>query len=159
MVKHVWSILCAKSSIDRTTNNISLFEVIEQLQIQAPPERLREAGFAAFPLEFISLWCREVADTPARGTGRVVILDPAGNELNSTTFDLDVTTHQRRRVISKLGGMPVRGNGQYLVRVQQQVDDETWTTVAEVPLDITVSERAPVAREAERVILPPPEIA
>ena len=36
MIEHAWSVLCTRSVTDRESNNISLFEVIEQISTVGP---------------------------------------------------------------------------------------------------------------------------
>jgi hypothetical protein len=77
------------------------------------PERINVPGFAPFSMELITLWTREQPDAAECGAARFRVLDPNGNELNVTNYDLDLTENLRRRIISKLGGLPVRGTGIY----------------------------------------------
>src|SRR5258708_30269464 len=98
-MRHVWYILCAKASIDRETNNISLFEVLESVQMQI-------AGPFVFPgqvpLEatFVTLWAR---DNPAQGTReqtQVRILAPDSSPLGTITSDIDLQANPRVRQMS-----------------------------------------------------------
>lgn len=65
MIHHAWTVLCARSLIDRDTNNISL-DVLEQLNVQIPPP-LQGAGGFVLParLEVVSLWFRAAEDEGA----------------------------------------------------------------------------------------------
>ena len=38
MIKHIWSILCKESIINQDDNNLSLIDVLEQLQVVAVPQ-------------------------------------------------------------------------------------------------------------------------
>jgi hypothetical protein len=38
MIKHLWSILAEKTSVDQQTNNLSILGVLEELTLQAPDE-------------------------------------------------------------------------------------------------------------------------
>jgi hypothetical protein len=110
MIQHVWSVLCSRSLIDRETNNITLFEAIEQVKIgQRPPRRTRSA-----------------------------FVRPSGVMTEAIVeHDIDLRTNLRNRHRHKFAGIPVREGGRHIFRVDVWNDTRgTWEEVAAVPLEI-----------------------
>ncbi len=82
MIRHVWSVLCTKSSIDSDTNNISLFEILEQIQVSQFPEPAGDAiTVVPMPVELVSLWTREPVGEPQQGECRLTMYSPRGKSL------------------------------------------------------------------------------
>ena len=53
MIHHVWTVLCSRALIDRDSNNISIHNVLEQLNIAAPPQPDLALNIH---FEILSLW-------------------------------------------------------------------------------------------------------
>lgn len=139
MMEHVWTVLCTKTSTDRETNNISLFEVLEQMQVAGAigPLPLPDPALIPAQMELVTLWVRSDFGTPARATGRITLLFPDGSTAGQNEMDIDATATQRARTIMKLPGLPFRMAGvmRFVVSVRQ-VDAEVWTEVARIPLNV-----------------------
>lgn len=142
MIEHVWTVLCRTSSIDRETNNISLFEVIEQIQL-APIGQTPERAVAPIQLQIVSLWCRSDLERPSRGQARVAIRVPGGVESGTAIHELDLSQFRRLRTRSMLDRIPIAGSGLYrfIVQLRQDGQDE-WSEVANMPLEITIQQTA-----------------
>lgn len=138
MIRHVWSVLCAKSVTDNATNNISLIEVVEQI-VAVPPNNPppQSPGIVLLPLEIVSLWARENPSVPARGRARVDLVGPNGAPLTNFQFEIDLSKFERLRTQGKMNGVPVVAAGLYsfIVSMQQEPQD-SWLEVARVPLQM-----------------------
>lgn len=147
MIQHVWSVLCSKSSIDKETNNISLFEVIEQLQGEG---WMGEPVLVPYPLELVSLWARAEPNRPSRGEARVILHSPSGTTKISATQQVDLSEFRRLRHRIKIPGLRVNGPGFYtfLVEVRQE-EQEHWEPVARIPLEIQIKMAAPPESEPQ----------
>jgi len=139
MIRHVWTVLCSSASIDRDTNNISLFEVIEQLNVQGD---VREPVIVPRPFEIVSLWTRIPLDQPARREARYRLRTPGGRDIPVVTQELDLRQYRRLRTRSRLPALPVDQAGLYSFVVEYREQDRDWSPAAEVPLDVQVSRPA-----------------
>lgn len=129
---HVWSVLCLRASIDRETNNVSLFDVVEQIQV------LGRAGTPGVvgPFELVSLW-RRTLSLPERGQVRVSIRGPSGHLYVQQVQDIDLREFQRMRARFRITAIPIEGSGTYQISVElQQTDGEAWGKVANIPVEI-----------------------
>ncbi len=137
MAIHVWTILCSKSSLDRESNNISLFDVTEQINIHysgvLPPIPItlqRE-------LELVSLWMRSEMAISERPAARVTISGPNNLRIQGPEVAVDLESAARSRSILKLGGIPVGGDGNhFLVMELRNAAGEQWQEVARIPLEV-----------------------
>jgi hypothetical protein len=76
MIHHVWTVFCSSSAIDRDTNQVSLFDLIEQVTVQAvEPRAAGERGVIPARFQVVTLWTRGEAgdlEVPPPGCGSSV---------------------------------------------------------------------------------------
>jgi len=140
MIQHMWTIPCRVAIIDRTTNNVSLIDIVEEVTV-APPDAELAAGVPRVPILFdiMTLWRRENPDQPETGFSKMSLLSPQGAVLVEAETDVDLRTFKRCRATTKLVGIPVAGPGIYHLRLERRADTSMpWEEVARVPLDVSV---------------------
>ena len=147
-MKVLWAILCESSVTDKDTNNVSLFNIIEEVTIQGPtPAVESEPGsdsiVVPLGLNFVILWSRSNLEVPEKGQGRVRLLDPDGEVAPSREFEVDLTEFLRMRVGSRLPGLPSGKEGEHLFRVEGKVPDSDWKQMFELPLRVIVRSQDP----------------
>jgi len=135
MIDHVWTVLCSYAVIDQDSNNVSLLNVVEQLNIEEEPS---PEGGITLPLEIMTLWARADLDRPARRRGRVTFLSPSGTANDGPwEIEVDLSEYHRNRTRGRLRALHVSESGRYVFRVELQGEDETeWRQVAAIPLEI-----------------------
>lgn len=140
MIDHVWTVLCSRSVIDQDSNNITLFEVLEQLTITGPPLVTGEVGVVPIACELVTLWSRTRDNQASRGYGRAVLLSPSETVIREQEYDIDLTVHARTRHRVRLHGLPIQEAGRYRFRVDVRDEGEReWRTVASVPLEVVLA--------------------
>lgn len=139
-MRHIWSILCTKSVIDKASNNVSLFEIIEEIHL--PPE-IREVeqknieAIAAMPFDWVTLWVRSKVDEPESGNVKDMIVSPSGKIIVVKEYGVELYKHKRSRITRRIPMPPSNKTGVYGFRTY--VKDERrniWRKVAEVPLEV-----------------------
>jgi hypothetical protein len=151
MIRHVWSVACSKASIDNQTNNISLFEVLEQLQVPHWPERPPDGviGVGALPLEIVSLWIRVPLDVPERGECRIRVRAPGGSVLESGAQVMDLAAYRRFRSRFSFPGLPIDEPGLCEIEVLFRTGaDAEWRIVAQIPIEMRTLEPPAAAAPA-----------
>lgn len=134
MIRHAWSLACNKSIIDPTTNNTTIVDVVEQINI---PPGSPVPTFVPMQIDFVSVWYRSDAGAGERGTGRLTIACPDGDRTQQIQFAVDLSLFYRTRTIVRSSGLSLRGPGIYNFVVELSQDGEnTWTPTAEVPLTV-----------------------
>jgi hypothetical protein len=135
MIRHVWTVPCRVSLIDRDSNNVSLVEVVEEVVIGPPPA----AGNNRMPIpaifDVVSLWSRQDLAVGATGFGQLSFVSPTGERLAEMTFDIDLRMAQRTRSMGKFFGLPAKQPGLYHFVVEYRGEPTAqWQEVARVPL-------------------------
>ena len=140
MAIHVWSVFCSKSSVDRNTNNISLFDVTEQLNLSYEGDLV--AGPVMVPGEFdlVSLWLRSNVEKPESPVLRASVIGPNGKTLVGPEHKIDLATAPRSRSILKMNAVPINGNGYHFFLVELRNEGtKVWQEVARIPLDVRLT--------------------
>jgi len=132
MIEHIWSVVCGSTSIDKETNTISIFNVMEQITVftnETKPFRLPA------PFEIVSLWSRKNESTPCQGKMRLYYCDTDQNyeKQQELLIDLNEGIFYRTRV--RFHGIELKGQGLYKFFVDlQQSGNEAWNRVATIPV-------------------------
>ena len=148
-MNHVWTVFCARSIVDRGTNQVTLVDAIEVigLLVTAEEEAKVKEGLTrkedlAFPMEtiLVSLWTRSQLEVPEKGIYRTTLFAPDGSPCPPVVqkeHTVDLTAHPRLRTSLKLSGLPLRGPGLHSFQLEQNMGADQWETVARVPFVIT----------------------
>lgn len=144
MAEHIWSVLCSKGLVDKSSNLVSLIEVVENLTITLTEQIPAGAREAALSLSFVlvSYWIRSDSKAGENVAGRVRTLGPGEQSLSSSEFEVSLMQHSRARHFMRFASMPYDGAGMYRFVVEQRVGDG-WRQVASVPLQLEIK-HAPV---------------
>jgi hypothetical protein len=136
-MQHVWTVVCTRTVIDQQTNNISLFEVLEQIQLSGPP--LPSSG-VVLPTNFevVSFWTRSADADPERGRARLRFASPTGQVINESEYEIDLSTFVRTRTIAKMSGFPISAPGRYYFQVDLRNEAGAWEAQARVPVTIVL---------------------
>lgn len=140
MIEHYWTVLCRKGVIDSDSNNISLLEVLEQVNIVGTPPVEKEEGAIPGEYEIVSLWGRANYNEPARGMVKYVIGYRSG-DIEKTSkeqiVEIDMTGHNRSRSILKLPLVPIHGEGLHRINVSLKIEGQhEWREVTSLPYEV-----------------------
>lgn len=139
MIQHIWSVLCQNSLIDKTSNTISLIEVVEDLGLPGPPLPAGEQGLIPIHCSLVSNWERVPSNQPTRGTVRVRTIRPTGECEREQEYSVDLSATPRSRTIAKISGITFREAGRHVFEIHVKEDGETeWRKVAGIPFNITI---------------------
>ncbi|MCX6053737.1 MAG: hypothetical protein NTZ74_02250 [Chloroflexi bacterium] len=133
MIKHNFSLLCSRTSVDENTKSLSIFDVIEQILVCAEPTEI-----VRIPLNFeiISHWRRTDINIPAKGLVRVYLKDPKGITKRKLEMNIELTDAPFFRSIIRVSGIELRGPGEYNFIVDLQQDDGKWKEVTSIPFNV-----------------------
>ncbi len=109
--------LCADAVVDSATNNVSLHKLIEEVQIPAEvlERSLHENILAAGQMAIYALLSREwpTHEEPLPFDLQLRLRMPSGETVDLVTAAADSQPSPRVRVIFKMVGLPLRGEGLY----------------------------------------------
>lgn len=150
MAEHVWSVLCDRSVIDKSTNQVSLLNVIESLNLFVDREQLSkirqgEASSGEAPsfrhrMHFVTWWVRSDIEAPETVPIRVVVISPRGDRGGTAEGTVDLSKNSSYRIQMAIDALKFLGEGRYWFVVEEQLPSEEWREVARVPLRVSLSE-------------------
>jgi hypothetical protein len=140
-MKHIWSVLCQRSSIDVESNLLSLFSCVEELSLTLDStEALKKNIVVPTEFQLVSFWAREKAEEESSLEVEGELLDAQGKVLNKFNNSFPVKKGVLRfRNRTNIQGLPITGPGRYLLRLKQKDKEGNWLVVTELPLDIKIN--------------------
>lgn len=142
-VNFLWGLICSLSSIDQQRNNISLFNVISQLNV--PKEAFQKSEKFLFPLphELVIVFRRALESKLC--TNKVIIdvkvslIDPKGSVLSELLIPIVFEIGKRTmRFRFQLPGFQLTNSGDYVYRIEvRQPDAKNFIAMNEVPFEVS----------------------
>lgn len=141
-MKHVWSALCTRGIIDKQSNNVSLFELLEEIHLFINTQLIEQEGVPTFGTNmanWVSLFCRSDNDIPEKGKIKDEIKAPSGKTIGVRESEIDLLNHKRRRFLRTLPIPPQNEPGIYLFETSLKTKkNNRWRKVSEIPLEVIV---------------------
>lgn len=156
MAKHIWSIICTNSIINRDSNNVTLIEAVEEMQFgPAPtPADLGDNGYVMIPIavQLVTLWERSNLSDEERFLSRLRIFDPSGRSLTPTETQREWNLEKQRiRTTIRLMSLPFSESGRYEFLLESKaIDGARWKRSAALPLLLMAQTEQPNDRSAPR---------
>lgn len=146
MIKHIWSVLCQRSVVDSISNNISLFEIFEELQIDVKATEVAKIPTGKqinipFQYQIVNFWTKTKENEEERAKTMILIKAPNDKEINKFEKELIIPANNKRmRQINNIKGMLLNSSGIYkfLICIKQQGSNQ-FKQVAELPLEVKIS--------------------
>jgi len=138
-----WGLICGLSSIDQEVNSISLFNVIDQINVSKKDFLKQDNGnIIKFNHEVVVLWKRilnlDVDNDEFSVDIKLKLLDPFGVVLQEILTPLNFEKNKRNmRFRFKLDSIIVTDPGDYVYRIEvQQSNKERFKKEYEIPFEI-----------------------
>lgn len=149
-IEHIWSVVCQMSLTDKDTNNISMINVVENLNVsirtnEQIEKKKEEVGWYATPINVhVVNRFRKKADEleDMSFNFQMLVADPQGiyigNPAEGTlAFPKDLRS---MRTSVKLNGFPVTKSGTYHVVTKiKDVGENEYEEVGRVPIDVNLT--------------------
>lgn len=144
-IKHIWSLICTSTAVDKISNNISLFNVIERLNITITKDDIVKIGQKTVPIlinfEVVNQF--EILSEINNFEVRLDFLDPIGNCLMKTEHKLEIPSNNKTkniRFIVKVNKIKITTTGKYNISVNvKEPDKKDFREVYKIPLSIDIS--------------------
>lgn len=116
-VKLNWMILCENVSVDNKTNNVSIFNVVEEIKLDInvkESDKNSEIIFLPIKQKLISFWFNDNPTGMPNIKARLQFFDPGKKLLQETPLEINFEDGKKRlRFIIDLNGLMVTTSGQY----------------------------------------------
>jgi len=153
-IQHVWSILASGVSVDQESNNLTLFNIIEQIVI--PKNKLIEMTVVggekkpAVPVVFVfvSHWKKLKDNIAAKAVVKIELLDPMGEMRQKAEYDLELAEKtERLRSRVQWNGVRVTTSGPYTFKISLKEEGEKeFEQVGEAYLKVELTDDNQVMR-------------
>lgn len=135
MIRHINTILCEHAVVDCETNNVTIQNIIEMIEVSGEPIT---NGFLHLNFEIVSFWEREDLDIPVQGKMRLSFETPIGEIPGIFDGDIDLLEDKTTRTKFKFESMPVEEPGRHYFHIDlHESQSDTWKRVASIPVMIT----------------------
>lgn len=141
MIKHAWTVLCKKSLIDKDTNNLSINDILERLQVNLKQDVVGKKSIINIPIEYevVSFLYRDAKGKEEDVYLRIDLRDPANVRLKKIDVSIRLKPeHLRMRTRSKIKGLALKDSGIYTFRVSIKQGNERYKEVARLPLEVLI---------------------
>jgi len=142
MAKHIWSILSKRTIIDRDSNLLSFYDVLEAINLSGPgPKEYKKGSEVNISLDhsLTTFWVGSVLEVQEKINTRVTIIAPDKKIINRKMIEIDLTKQKRHRSIMNFRNFIVRGPGTYNYKVDIEVKKnkrKSWRNVANIPMEV-----------------------
>ncbi len=137
MIDHVWTVVCSHAVIDTDSQNVSIHNVLEQINLTA---ELTPDLVIDIPYQIVSFWVRSDIESPAKGKSRIVLADPTGDTTVIAEMPIDLTQVERARHRMYCRGLRLTSSGRYMFQVELlEEGGKEWRRIASVPLRVVVT--------------------
>ena len=120
MIKHIWSVLCRRSVIDKDTNTISLYDCLEEIYL-FPKDKIKDNTKQLIPINFeiVSFWVKEKnINKSINFEIKIEIFSPENKKLGffyQKVIIPEKKERMRTRIHVKV--LPFTSNGKYTIRI------------------------------------------
>jgi len=149
-MKHIWSVLCAKSIIDSETNNISLLDILETINISIHPKQKGVSSIKGTlepitirgQFEIVSLFKRSNTTGELEEAQQLIeFCGPDNKKIKEFSQSISIPKQfKKMRARFRIPELTFFKAGEYKFVVKIKGKEQTKSlTVAEIPLDVGVS--------------------
>ncbi|MDD5639659.1 MAG: hypothetical protein PHR47_02535 [Candidatus Pacebacteria bacterium] len=144
MFNHIWSIICQNSSVDSQSNTISLFNCLENINVEISKSK-DIADKIMLPIQFdvVSYWTIDDNKEEKSFTLKMEVIKPNGEVViikENAVFAK--AGWDKIRNIVKFSGLElgINDSGRYIIRLsQKEKDSDGFIGIANLPLDIKIN--------------------
>ena len=145
-IQCVWGLICSMSVTDKDSNNISLFNIVEQFNLpeDAFNAQKKENKTLIFPTQYeLMLFFRRtldvgIFDDQILGDLKIKTVDPGGNMVQETTSSVIFPTGKKKmRFRIVMSGLSFTKPGNYIHQIEMKISTkDEFNKLLEIPFEI-----------------------
>lgn len=143
-IEHIWSLMCSDTIVDKGTNNLSVFNIIEELNFnQSGKGMIGQANGknSVVPINFnIAVLFKLSLVLKNNFRIRMDFVDPVGISLNSMEHNIEVPEKAKKiRFIARFNKMFVSLPGEYKVLISiKEIGEKSFKNVGSIPFLVNI---------------------
>ena len=145
-IEHIWTVICSNSTTDQQTNNMSLFNLVENFSVVVKNKDNSEIEkdkkiIIPFGQEVVSRFRRKVIGDDLVFEMRIDFVNSLGEvtegkEIKTMSFPKKFSN---MRIIDKIDNLPVTNSGLYKFSIKiREVGETKFEEVGVAPLEVTI---------------------
>lgn len=145
-----WALCFQRAIIDKQGNKLTLVDHLERITLPHPPRP--EEGSPLLPLKFsaVTYWQRSNKNEPETAEMRARLLAPDGTQLGEGIVPIDLTSSASSRNIIGFPGLPLSGEGEYVVEISLKVGNEWARQEASPSIEVMYASKEPPRVRTEK---------
>lgn len=144
-IQHIWSILSESSVIDQDTNNVSLINIVEELQVTLPKGKVLSASnnvnLVSMKCELVSLWKSLEVGKEHVMEIKVSLYDPSNKQVLNEEPALKLHFQkgiERFRSRVRFDALPITTPGTYTFKLYAK-DNKNFIPISETPFSVKIA--------------------
>jgi hypothetical protein len=139
-IEHIWSVMSQKSIVDMNTNNLSILDILERINVVLnSSDKFNDKNPATIPFlfEVISYWRKSdaVGNKEINGESKICIYSPTKHQLSDFSIKFQIPKDKKfYRTIIKFNAFKITEEGEYRVEILQKVNNGEHIVVANLPV-------------------------
>lgn len=147
-MKNIWSIIASRTIIDKSSNMLSIFDCIEQININSNKDIIDKNKIKNIPAKFeiISFWKDDEINKKRHGEFIIELYDPNDKKINEfkSVFMMPKTMKNMRTIIT-FEGLPITIAGEYIFKIKfRENANEKYRQVSELPLEVIFDDNSKI---------------
>ncbi len=146
-IKNLWTIVAQSSAVDRDSNSLSLFDIVEEITFQVGGV-IPDKAVLPFNLQVVSLWERDEVGTDFDLKLKIILRDPKNQILHEGEGAIKMEpTHKRFRLRAQFQGFPVTVPGTYRYEIISAQPEKTdgKELLATASMDVKIAYQAVIS--------------
>ena len=143
-VQHLTTVICESSAVDRDSNKLSIFNVIEEVNVSLDSTQkqlidLNQKKGIPLPFEIVSVWGKLNNADEISTEIKIILHDPDDVVMQELPYKLEIkAVHQRMRIRIKSNGLNITKQGNYYFSILLK-SGNCFEEVSRVPLVIKMT--------------------
>ncbi len=142
-MKNIWSVITNKTVVDKDSNMISLFDCIEQFNVNIDKKNTEKNKIkkVSAKFEIVSFWKDDEVKKERRGEFAIELYDPNNKKLNKYENSFLMPKAMKRlRTIIAFEGFPITTEGEYIFKIKYRKNKgRKYIQVSELPIEVIFS--------------------
>lgn len=143
MIKLAWTILCENATVDSQTNNLSVFNLLEELKVNAEIKEAKTNKEIVIPLrqKLVTYWKNSTTEQLDNLNIKAQIIDPTNTVLQEMPMRLNLPAGKRNiRAIFEINGLKLTESGVYTFAVFLE-KNKSFERVGETELIVNLDKK------------------
>lgn len=142
-IRHLLSVPCKGTSVDYETNLLTIFEMLEELTVDAVIKNDSEIINLPIQFQVLTIWERDPSEVDTITDAQIEIVDPNKKKLGTFNYQVVFPSNKKRfRNRININGMSLTVSGIYTFKISKREKDlKNFEQVNEFTINIVINKQ------------------